>query len=217
MIKIDLTGKVYGDLKVLRIAVDEPGKKKKWLCECKCGALVEVAGSNLVSGHTTACKQCGLKKTAAKRTIRVRGTEKLYQVWNTMRNRCSNPNTKSYSDYGARGVKVCHEWGNSKAFIQWALDHGYKPGLEIDRIDTNGDYCPENCRWIPRIVNANNKRSNVIIEYNGETHTAAEWARILNVNYKNLMRNLSKGDSFEEAVRRIRENDRSHRRKSNVD
>ena len=91
------------------------------------------------------------------------------------------------------------------------ITNGYENGLEIDRIDTNGNYCPDNCRWINRLENANNKRNNKLIEYSGETKTLAEWARYFNVNYKNLSRNLIKGYSLIDAVKREKSGDRSHK------
>ncbi|MFQ8841832.1 MAG: hypothetical protein ACLR8P_13860 [Clostridium fessum] len=129
-----------------------------------------------------------------------------------MLNRCENEKFHSYSDYGARGISVCSDWHDSQKFFSWAEKSGYADNLEIDRIDTDGNYSPENCRWITKTENANNKRNNKIIEHNGEKKTLAEWARYYDVNYKNLSRNLKKGYSLEEAVKREKAGDRSHRK-----
>lgn len=209
-VKIDLTGHIYGDLTVIKLAVDEVGKKKKWLCKCKCGNTCIVSGSNLRNGHTKHCSECGYKITSEKKLLHGETGTKLYFVWRGILNRCENKKFKSYSDYGARGIEVCKEWNDSKTFFEWASVSGYKEGLEIDRIDVNGNYCPENCRWVSREKNANNKRNNKIIECNGETRTLAEWARHFGVNYKNLSRNLRKGYSLEEAVYREKRGDRTH-------
>ena len=211
-IKIDLRGNKYGELTVLDIAVDEPRKKKKWLCECSCGNRCIVSGSNLRNGPTTRCAQCGYKTVAKKNTTHGKTGTKLYYVWRGMLNRCENEKLHSYSDYGARGITVCPEWHDSQKFFEWAEKSGYSDGLEIDRIDTDGNYFPENCRWITRTENANNKRNNKIIEHNGEKKTLAEWARYYEVNYKNLSRNLKKGYSLEDAVKREKTGDRSHRK-----
>lgn len=201
-IKIDLTGKEFGNLEVIRLAVDIPGKKKKWLCRCKnCGSEVIVQGSNLQSGHSTQCKSCQIKDTHKSNTKHGQTHTKLYYVWHGMINRCDNPKHKSYCDYGEKGVSVCKEWHDSKKFFEWALSHGYKEGLEIDRIDTSGDYCPKNCRWITRLKNANNKTNNRIISHNGEEKTLAEWARYYGVDYKQLHKNISKGYPLDEAVK----------------
>lgn len=146
-------------------------------------------------------KACQIKDTHKSNTKHGQTHTKLYYVWNSMINRCENPHTKSYCDYGEKGISVCEEWHDSKNFFDWALSHGYKEGLEIDRIDTSGNYCPENCRWITRLKNANNKTNSRIISHNGEEKTLAEWARYYGVNYKRLHKNISKGYSFDEAVK----------------
>lgn len=199
-VKIDLSGKRFGELTVLSLVDDRPGKKKKWLCQCDCGERTVVAASNLHSGHTQHCKKCGNKVNANKRKKHGMTHTKLYYVWRGMLNRCYNAKSKSYGDYGARGIKVSDEWHDPVAFFEWAKNSGYHEGLEIDRIDTNGDYSEQNCRWITRKANANNKRNNTIVEYHGEQHTLAQWAGIYGINYKNLSRNLKKGMSFEAAI-----------------
>ena len=210
-IKIDLTGKEFGSLTVIRIAVDEPGKKKKWLCRCSCGNECVVSASNLVSGHSKQCPQCGYKAMAKKVTSHGMTGTKLYGVWNTMKNRCSNPSVKSYRDYGGRGIKVCDEWLNADTFFKWAKATGYKDGMEIDRIDNNGDYTPKNCRWVTRTENANNKSINKVIEHEGMTKTLADWARYYGVNYKNLSRLLIRGYTMDEAIERLKTGERTHR------
>lgn len=200
-VRIDLTGKRYGSLMVVKIAVDEPGKKKKWLCKCDCGEECVVAGSNLQSGHIKHCRKCGSAISAEKKIKHGMTRTKIYYVWQGMLNRCERPEAKSYKDYGARGIKVCEEWHDPEKFLKWAKESGYREGLQLDRINVNGNYCPDNCRWITQLINANNKRNNMVIEHNGETKTLAEWARYYGVNYKNLSRNLKKGFSFEKAIK----------------
>lgn len=210
-IRVDLTGDQYGSVKVIGIALDEPGKKKKWLCECSCGNRFITAGSNLRSGHTRHCPQCGYKATGEKSRTHGMTHTKLYGVWQSMQNRCKDPKNKSYLDYGGRGISVCDEWKDPSTFFEWAKTNGYREGLEIDRIDVNGNYSPDNCRWITRLENSNNKRNNKLIEYNGETKTLAQWARFFDVNYKRLSKLLTRGYSLVEAVNRMRTGDRTHR------
>ena len=96
-----------------------------------------------------------------------------------MKSRCNNPNDKSYSRYGGRGIKVCPEWnGDYIAFQEWAFANGYRDDLTLDRKENNCGYCPENCRWATNKEQGNNKRNSRLIEYNGETHTLSEWAEI---------------------------------------
>lgn len=99
-----------------------------------------------------------------------------------MRNRCGNPNDDKYSRYGGRGISVCDEWTSFGPFRDWAFSHGYREGLSIDRIDNDGNYCPENCRWGDRLVQANNTSANHYIKIGEETRTIAEWAREKNIS-----------------------------------
>ena len=115
--------------------------------------------------------------------------------------RCENPNAKSYKDYGGRGIKVCPEWRNDfLKFYEWCMSSGYQEGLTIDRIDNNGDYSPDNCRWATKIQQDNNRRNNKFISYNGETHTLAEWNRICGFKRNTIGRRLSRGWSIERAI-----------------
>lgn len=125
-----------------------PGRNK-WLCSCDCGAVKEVRTHSLTSGCTKSCG-CLRREVSAQRATR-HGCcgEKLYAVWNMMKQRCSNSNQHDYHYYGGRGIRVCNEWLNDyAAFRTWALANGYEDGLTIDRVNTYGDYTPENCRWI---------------------------------------------------------------------
>ena len=214
-VKIDLTGHKYGKLTVLTIDTDIPGKKKKWLCKCECGNETIVSGSNLRNGHTKSCLKCGYESTKKAITKHGQSHTKLFYVWNSMKSRCENQKNKSYKDYGAKGISVCEEWHDSVNFFEWALRNGYKEGLEIDRIDVNGNYEPSNCRWINRLENANNKTNNKYISHNGETKTLAEWSRFYDVNYKNLSRLLIKGYSMNDAIKRIKSGDRTHKNSKN--
>ena len=103
-----------------------------------------------------------------------------------MLDRCENPNVHNYPLYGGRGIKVCEEWHNIEQFEKWVKTSGWKKGLTIDRIDVDGDYCPENCRWATRKEQANNRRDTVRIKFLGEEHTLSEWAEILGVNQSTL-------------------------------
>lgn len=105
--------------------------------------------------------------------------KRIYQNYYSMIARCYNPKDPNYARYGARGISVCDEWRkDNMAFFTWAFANGYEKGLSIDRIDVNGDYSPQNCRWATIKQQANNKRTNHFVEINGETHTITEWAEI---------------------------------------
>lgn len=106
----------------------------------------------------------------------------LFNVWQTMKSRCENKNRKKYKDYGGRGIKVCDEWQEAINFVSWALQNGYKKGLQIDRINVNGDYEPNNCRWVTPKENARNRRNTKLLTVNGTTKCVSEWCEILPVS-----------------------------------
>lgn len=125
----------------------------------------------------------------------------LYKTWKRMKNRCYNSKCKDYKDYGGRGITICDLWRDDFVeFFYWALEHGWKNGLSLERIDCNKGYCPENCKWIPLSEQSKNRRTNRFITYNGETHTISEWSRIMGIARKTLeLRLKSKNFTLEEA------------------
>ena len=178
-----------------------------WLasCKCDCGKTKDVAVGNLKNGLTKSCGCLNRELTARRSTkhglCRPGHRHPLYYVWWTMIQRCSNPKTEMFHAYGGRGISVCDEWRNSsKSFFDWALSHGYRRGLSIDRIDSNGNYCPENCRWATAIQQANNQRTNHMITINGVTMTAAMWARSRNWDPDVVHSRLNHGWSEYDAV-----------------
>lgn len=107
---------------------------------------------------------------------------RLYTIWKSMRQRCFSKQHKDFKRYGGRGITICEEWKNSfQAFYDWALAHGYADNLSIDRIDNDGNYCPENCQWADSATQAKNRRF-AHITYNGETHTIEEWSKITGIS-----------------------------------
>ena len=124
--------------------------------------------------------------------------ERLYTVWRIMRSRCNCVTDKDYKKYGGRGISVCEAWNNYATFRAWAYAHGYvenapKGQCTLERIDVDGNYCPENCRWATMKEQANNRRNNVRIEYQGETHTLREWAEMLKIPYSTLQTRHKRG------------------------
>lgn len=127
----------------------------------------------------------------------MKGT-KLYNTWRGMRDRTRRKSHPQYKNYGGRGIKVCEEWNDFNTFYKWAVKSGYKEGLTIDRIDNDDGYNPKNCRWATRKEQANNKRNNHILTYNGESHNIEEWAKILGVTRGMLVNRVRSGWSIEE-------------------
>lgn len=132
-----------------------------WLCLCACGKEKGVAAGCLRSGATQSCGCLNRERTTARITAfnRKHGETgvRLYRIWSGLLARCLNPKRASYPRYGGRGIRVCPEWRIYEAFAAWAKAHGYRDELEIDRIDNNGHYTPENCRFVTHRVNCNNK------------------------------------------------------------
>lgn len=122
-------------------------------------------------------------------------------IWDSMKKRCCNPNEPAYKNYGGRGIKVCNEWLNSFfAFREWATENGYSDDLSIDRIDVNGNYCPENCRWVDAKTQCNNRRNNHAITFMGETHTISEWSKITGIHQDVILYRIKAGWDVERAL-----------------
>lgn len=111
---------------------------------------------------------------------------RLVRIHNNMKQRCNNPNNTVYKNYGGKGIRVCDEWKHFKDFESWALANGYNDDLTIDRIDGTGNYEPSNCRWVSRKEQANNRETNVVIEFNGKSQTLTEWSDELGISQKTL-------------------------------
>lgn len=151
--KIDLTGSSFGQLVVIEQAERAVDGGIAWKCKCVCGKEAIVRSGNLLNGGT---KSCGCYREGL-RQYKLRHRY-IYLVWVAMRQRCFNPQNKDYKYYGGRGIAVCDKWNNPKPFIKWAVEHGWKRGLEIDRINNNKDYTPDNCRFATRSGNTLNSR-----------------------------------------------------------
>ena len=124
----------------------------------------------------------------------------LYKVWQTMKQRCYNPNNRGYRWYGAKGVKLCEDWRSPTVFYNWAIKNGYQEGLTIDRIDPKGDYAPNNCRWITMSDQQHNKTSNHILTLNNEPHSMTEWSVITGIPRTTITNRIRMGWTIEEAL-----------------
>lgn len=199
-----MAGERFNYLTVIGVDESKPignGKPMFWLCECDCGNRVSVRAYDVRSGNTKSCGCFKRRKAKELPTTHGESKTKLYGVWNAMMARCYNPNVDRYPRYGARGIKVCDEWlHNYVAFRDWALSNGYTDGLTIDRIDVNGNYCPENCRWVTKADQMKNTSTNRFLTYNGETHTLSDWARIAGISAPTLNKRLKRGWSLEKTL-----------------
>ena len=166
-----------------------------WKMKCSCGELFVAQPSD----SKGVCRKCAMEKLSAERTKHgespkqgKQNASKLYSIWVNMRNRCFNSNNKSFAYYGGRGISVCDEWNEFLNFEKWAIQNGFEENLTLDRIDVNGNYEPENCRWISRKEQMRNTRSNHLLTYNGDTKTMAEWAEITGIPYSTLKQRINK-------------------------
>lgn len=196
----DLTGQTFGRLTVIeRHPENTKDAKPRWICKCSCGNEHIVTSRCLIDGGV---RSCGCLSKETKRTYKHGMTgSKLYSVWRNMRDRCYREKHHAYKDYGGRGIYVCDEWKDDfTAFRDWSIRSGYKEGLTIERTDNNGPYSPENCIWTTRIEQANNRRANHLITYNGETKTLTQWSREYGHNYAMVQRRLNRGWTIEDAL-----------------
>ena len=200
-------GRKVGRLTVVGIENPEETRltKIRFRCECECGNVVfhdkyQLFGTNPI--QSCGCLQREAASRIGKKTVRAlverqeqnRMTpeiKRLHRIWTQMRQRCENPNNHAYEYYGGRGIKVCNEWQKVEPFEEWALANGYTKDLTIDRIDTNGGYSPDNCRWANMLVQGNKTRKNKMITYQGRTQSLADWCRQLNCDYNRIKQRIN--------------------------
>lgn len=196
----DLTGQKFNKLTVLGFS-HKNKTQYFWNCQCDCGKLKVVRTDNLKNGTTVSCGcyKNGLHTTHGKSNTRE------YRRWLHMKQRCCNSNNKDYSYYGGRGIKLCKEWETYEGFLK---DMGIPPTdyHEIDRIDNDGNYCKENCRWVGKKTQAQNKRNSVLLTLKGRTKCVSEWARILGIPVNTLRSRVRAGMSDEEALETLVQN-----------
>ena len=195
---LELSGKRFGRLTV----IEKNGRKNGsilWKCKCDCGNTAIISGTSLKNGNTKSCG-CLHREMLAKRNkknAKYGGVqnERLYGVWHSMKQRCYDSNRKDYPRYGARGIRVCDDWfENYSAFKEWALKNGYKRGLQIDRINNDGNYTPKNCRWVPPRENSLNKSNKTIINCAGKSMNLSKWAELLGVTHQAIHYHVLAGD-----------------------
>lgn len=189
----EVIGQQFGEWTVLKYNGCD-GKNTTYLCKCSCGIEKVVRRNTLLKGLSKSCgckrgyhvseSQSGKPKKGHPNPFcgMGEGKTRLHIIWDGMKRRCNCPTDKHYMWYGGRGITVCDEWSNSfQAFKKWAISNGYKDDLSIDRIDVDGNYCPENCRWVTQREQCRNKRNNVMLTLNGITMCAKEWSNLTGI------------------------------------
>ena len=203
---MDLTGQRFGRLTVIKY-LGSKDKQTCWLCMCDCGKEHITTSNHLRMGQAKSCgclqTENGTSQLRKFLTKHGGAGESLYPIWKGMRRRCYCENEKTYRWYGAKGISICEEWNDYSAFREWANANGYREGLSIDRINPRGNYEPQNCRWTTPTVQANNRTNNIIVTYNGESKTVAEWATCLGVKYSTIYDRLRRGQTMETIIESI--------------
>ncbi|WP_050508105.1 hypothetical protein [Pseudomonas syringae] len=203
-------GQRSGRLEVIDDQAITVGKSLRVLCRCDCGTEKLVGVFEITKSLTASCG-CLVRETASRLNL-IHGGEgsRLYTVWHGMKTRCTDPNSQNYHRYGGRGITVCDEWaGDFAVFRSWAIQNGYDDLLQIDRINVDGGYCPENCRFVTPMVNANNRGNNVLLSAFEEIKTMRDWSRDERcaVSYSTLKKRIKAGRfTHEEAITRTARN-----------
>ncbi len=189
----DLTGKRFGKWTVIAEATNHPSARYVyWLCLCECGTEKPVRGTMLTANRSNSCNRC------SKRQHGMEGTPE-YNSWKSIKQRCNNPNCKTFLRYGGNNIGVCERW---ELFENFFVDMGPKPSEShsVDRIDGSKGYSPENCRWATPEEQARNTRTNRLLEFNGETRCLAEWAETVGIDSNCLHMRLKSGWSVERSL-----------------
>lgn len=195
-------GKKFGMLTVqeaVHVELKNGKKEWHWIVRCDCGTVKKIRPSEVLSGKNISC---GCWRKSGKQVKRIHGEShtRLHDIWCGMNNRC-NPRNKDSGRYGKRGISICDEWKNYEKFAEWARSSGYEDGLTIERIDVNGDYRPENCKWITLSDQAKNRRTTFWVTYMGREMSLAEAAELAGLPYKQVHYRIKKrGWSVERAL-----------------
>lgn len=188
---VDLTGRKFNCLTVVK-QISKSGGRVMWECSCDCGKTTIVAAGNLRGSQVKSCGCLRSKSSKERSTTHGMSETPEFYLWLTMIQRCENPNDKAFKNYGGRGIKVCERWHKFENFI---ADMGRRPtdGLQLDRKDNDGGYCPENCRWVTPTTNCNNRRVTVNITLNGVTKPLAVWAKEFGLGHGTLLYRFNRG------------------------
>lgn len=206
MVSKDITGQRFNCLTALKehhTQRDAEGHLRHyWLFRCACGKEKVILKTSVTRGATKSCGCLSVINHTKKHGLT---NIRLHKIWIGMKSRCYDKNKNCYHNYGGKGIKVCALWKSDfMAFYKWATENGYKEGLTIDRIDSTGNYCPENCRWATRAEQNRNTKKNVMITYNGETLCLREMSRKYDVHWATASYRLKQGKPLEEVFRKVK-------------
>jgi hypothetical protein len=203
---VDLTGMHFGHWTVVGRAEKRSYGGTYWVCQCDCGNTSEVDGKDLKNGRST---NCGCSNRWKKFHGLMGAEPRLSKTWNNMMQRCYNSSMPNYRHYGGRGISVCDEWHDLKNFVEWAYSTGYENDAPrgkytLERVDVNGNYCPDNCRWATAQEQLLNKRTSVFLTIDGVTKNISTWAKDVGESRANVSYWLKRYGN-EETIRRIKQ------------
>jgi hypothetical protein len=180
----DITNQKFGRLTAIR------KEGAKWFFRCDCGTEKLIDKTNVIKGNTASCGCLRKEMLIARSTTHGLGeNHPLYSTWLGMRGRCLCTTSSSYKNYGGRGIKICESWNNFENFVR---DMGDRPeNSTLDRIDNNGDYCPENCKWSTPAEQVRNTRRCINVEYNGTTQCLKDFCRDFRLSYYVVKENIN--------------------------
>lgn len=205
---IDMTGRIICRWLVICRMPHDKKRTTKWLCQCNCGNHKIVSGDTLPRGDSRSCGCLTVDRLRGHKFFVTHGLCRSpeYATWSAMRARVQNPNTKNYQGYGGRGITLCERWEKFENFYE---DMGPRPTPQhtLDRIDNDGPYCPENCRWATVTEQAENRRSTIRLTHQGKTQSATAWAREFGVSGRRVRSRARKGMTIEEIIADLKEKD----------
>lgn len=200
--KVSILGNEFGMWTVIK-EINNDRKGRWFLCKCDCGAEKIVPYTNLLSGKSSSCG-CVPKNYKIKYNKNIPNRERLLNIYRGMKSRCYNPKNSSYKDYGQRGIIICDEWLDKTVgfenFAKWANENNYSDELSIDRIDVNGNYEPNNCKWSTPSEQSKNKRNNKYLTYKGKTMTITDWAKEIGCAWNTIYYRMLRGLDIEEIL-----------------
>lgn len=199
VVLLDLTGQRFGRLTVVERAPNNQGQTR-WLCHCDCGTERNVNAGSLQAGLTLSCGCLGRERRIKSLTKHGLARSPQNRVWSAIKDRCLNPNDHGFASYGGRGITICDRWRDSFAAFYADMGPRPSPGLAVERIDNDGPYSPENCRWATQIEQCNNTRRNVWLTYAERTQTVAQWSRETGIGSPTIRWRLKQGWSIERAL-----------------
>ncbi|PTE79287.1 hypothetical protein [Staphylococcus gallinarum] len=207
----DMVGYRFNGCKVLKRNGVNKDNRAIWVCVCKCGNIFQATGKSIRNGHVKSCG-CYRKKVTGKqgRKNKTHGdtNTRLYNIYRGMKQRCYYTNAQNYEKYGDKGIKICEEWlEDFSNFKRWSLKNGYGENLSIDRIDNNGNYEPDNCRWVDAKTQTRNRSITKRAIFQGELLTLGEISEITGMSFSKVHYMYKQGMNFDEVKRTIKQAD----------